>query len=104
MTEQKLTENIQEIYKQEMSDGAVQKIETFLNQAGLDMARKRHSQDPSQPITMSACVVLSSAPGMDLTEIGLKKLHYHPLIRKTIRRWNGPIPQPKMEIATALDW
>ena len=104
MTEEKITENMQRIYNEEMKNGVVQKIETVLNQTGLDMARKRHSQDPSQPITMSACVILSSTPGKDLAGIGLKLDHYSYNVRKTVRRWNGPTPRPKTEAVTALDW
>ena len=91
------------IYKEEIDKGVIQKVETILNETGLDMARKRHSVDPTQAITMSACVILSSPPGKELTDVGLKLGHYPQEIRRTIRRWNGSLPNSK-EPLTTLDW
>ena len=92
MTEEKITANIEQIYKDDNERGTIQKIETFMNHSGLERARKRQSQDPSLVITKSACVILSSYPGKELAEVGLKLDHYSHNIRKTVRIWNGPTP------------
>ena len=102
-TKEKITSNMKAIYKEEIDKGVIQKVETILNETGLDMARKRHSVDPTQAITMSACVILSSPPGKELTDVGLKLGHYPQEIRRTIRRWNGSLPNSK-EPLTTLDW
>ena len=101
---EKITANMERFYRQEIENGTIQKIESFINQPGLERARKRHCQDPSQVITSSACVVLSSSPGKDLSEVGLKLDQYSHEIRRTVRRWMGPIPLSRTDPVIPQVW
>ena len=101
-TEEELTANMQLIYKEEMEKGIIQTIETHLNIDGIEMAKELNQQDPTHPVTSSACVVLTSYPGKALTEVGLKLHHYERNVR--VRRWNGPIPRPKKTPPLKLKW
>ena len=103
-TEEMIVANVKEIYKTEIQHGEVTRVEAIVNQTGLEMARKRHSQDPTHVITKSACVILSSPPGKDLSEIGMKLDHYPHNIRRTVRRWNGPLPHSNKEPMIHLEW
>ena len=103
-TTDELTANMQLIYKEEIQNNIIQKVETHINQAGIEKANKIKAQDPSHEVLKSACVVLTSFPGQPLTEVGLKLDHYEEKIRRTVRRWNGPIPRPKMKPPVKLNW
>ena len=103
-TPQKITENMKTVYNKEIENGTIKSVETFINQAGLERAQKKHSQDPSQMITKSACVVLTLHQGKSPTDVGLNLNRYSHEIRKTVRKWNGPTPQPREQPPIHLDW
>ena len=103
-TEEKITINMKKIYQNEIESGVIKEVKSHINQAGLDRALQIQAEDPSQIITKSACVVLTLNHGQDPEDIKLKLNHFPYDIRKTIRWWRGPTPQPRNEPEIDLAW
>ena len=103
-TTEDLTANMQYIYREEIQNKLIHSVEAHMNYAGIERARKMKAQDPMHEVMKSACIVLTSYPGCPLTDVGLKLDDFEDKIRRTVRRWNGPIPRPKTNPATKLNW
>ena len=103
-TKEEVIENMNHIYKEEIQQGIIQKIEAHWNEKGNKRTLQLQSQDPFREALKSACIVLTSHPGKSLTAVTLKQEHYSPRVRRTVRHWNGPTPQPTEPAKSNLSW
>ena len=103
-TEDQITENIQEVYKNEIENGIIKEVKSYINLAGLDRARELRAKDPSLEITKSACVVLTLNHGKNAEDIKLKPMHFPYHVSKTLRWWRGPTPRSREEPQIQLNW
>lgn len=78
-----ISNNMKEVYKEEIEKNIVKSIETLSN-----MNAAPHSAGKS------VCVIVTSHPGQSLSDLGLKADHYPRSIRRTVRWWRGPPPYP----------
>ena len=91
-TMQHVTQNMEQIYQQEMRTGPIQKIESFLNESAWANQQRLKSNNPAHTQRKSACVVITSKPGQDLSDIDLKEQRFSIEMKRAIRPWRGPIP------------
>lgn len=104
-TEEIIERNLKTIYKEEIEAQQIQSVEVYLNAEGLERAKRIKAQNPGHVIHQSACVVLTSHPGVQLRDITLKQDQYEDYnIRKTVRFWRGREPQKKVGAPLKLTW
>ena len=95
MTTEKLNRNLHTIYKEELQNGKIAKIECYKNTAAWKRQQQQKSHNPNHTVRQSMCLVLTSEPGQNLEDVGLKQNHYEINLRRAVRPWNGPIPWPE---------
>ena len=106
---EKIQENLEDIYEEEMKPirnqpAQIQKIEAFWNTAGINQENMKKAQDPSHQIVKSVCILLTSNPGKDLSDVSLKELEYPAEIRRTIHYWRDPVPRERPSPTNNLTW
>ena len=67
-----MTENVKKNYAKELEDNIIEKVETLLNQVGVDRGNRIRSQNPTHKVIKSVCVSLTPHPGKPLAEMTLK--------------------------------
>ena len=82
-TLQKVTENVKQIYANEISANTIETVETLLNNKGTEYTMNR-----------SVCVILTSHLGKSLHDLPLKLDHYPHSLRRSVRVWRGRPPWP----------
>ena len=103
-TAEMITSNVQKIYQEEIQSKKIKSVNTIMNTEGLERAKRMRAQNPGHGIHNSACVILTSYPGVPLRDITLKLNHYPHDVRKTVRHWRGKEPQEKGEPPVTLTW
>ena len=93
ITDNQIQSNMEKIYAEEISSQKIKGIEIVPNREGA---------------TRSVCVVLTSCPGKEMSEIPLKIDHFPRRMTRWVRWWKGPIPYPeshqKSQGKTTLNW
>ena len=78
-TGNQITENMKQIYSNEIEGKTINNIETLINQGSLNKF---------------ACVILTSHPGKPLVDVTLKLNHYPYKMQRMVRWWRGLVPYP----------
>lgn len=95
MTMNELRENMEKMYEDEMkAEGPIQEIEVLLNESAWLNQKRMRLNNPNHRIRKSACVVIHSKKGMDLSDLDMKLDNYPHSIRRAIRPWRGAVPWP----------
>lgn len=87
--------NLKEIYEEEIESGLIAEIKAYPHLTAWERQLELQHRNPNHKPRQSACVVLTSAPGKHLAEVGLNLHHYPYDQRPAIRYWTGPVPWPE---------
>lgn len=98
-----IKENMMKVYEKETSTtGPVADIEVQLNEVSWKRQLEQQKEDLNFVTRKSVCVILSSRPGVPLSEVGLNIELYPWKMRRSVRLWNGQSPQREPQSSTAL--
>ena len=99
--------NMKKIYREELEDGTISKIEVFENEEATKRQLQYQHRNSDHIIRKSVCVLLTSKPGGFSEKVGLKQERYPAHMQRAVRPWNGRVPWPKdnnNQKVLALNW
>ena len=94
ITKEKVTQNLNKIYAEEITNGIIEKIETYVNLKAWNRQQSLKTENAAHIVRRSFCAVLTSNPGQPLADVDLKLHRYSYQMQRFVRPWTGPIPWP----------